>query len=329
MAEKTTTNRVNAQEERSIKPKMKIRASRFEIVLVFFVLIILFVKLTLTVGFFTDLKTYVDDLYEPGTFDMIVQFFDTFIFALTVVIIITLIILRIWRRILKLLEPRTSPSFIGTLNALGRMIIISFAAVAYLNSFPAFSGFFIGFAAIFGTAIGFASTTSVSNLISGLYLMLMRPFLIGDYIIVPKMNAEGVVREMSINYTRIKMPNGTRALIANSDLINQSIVNTRIFRKITSSDGRERTVRYYRYPQNWGIKNEWSHKAAVQAITLTGKEFEDKLIEPVTWGVIKQDQFVRIYEIKLMVEDSNVLLDLTTDFLTRLSETFEEIRLKT
>jgi len=40
----------------------------------------------------------------------------------------------------------------------------------------------LGAAGVIGVAIGFASQTSVSNIISGFFLLLERPFSVGDII---------------------------------------------------------------------------------------------------------------------------------------------------
>jgi small-conductance mechanosensitive channel len=53
-------------------------------------------------------------------------------------------------------------------------------AVMVLNEFGFKISALLGAAGVFGVAIGFASQTSVSNIISGIFLISEKPFVIGD-----------------------------------------------------------------------------------------------------------------------------------------------------
>jgi len=81
----------------------------------------------------------------------------------------------------------------------------------------------LGAAGVAGVAIGFASQTSLSNLISGLFLVLERPFKIGDWIEVDGSNGYVHSIEMLSTYIRafdnrmIRVPN---EMLAKSKLIN-------------------------------------------------------------------------------------------------------------
>ena len=81
----------------------------------------------------------------------------------------------------------------------------------------------LGAAGVAGVAIGFASQTSLSNLISGLFLVLERPFKIGDWIEVDGSNGTVHSIELLSTYLRtfdnrmIRVPN---EMLAKSKLIN-------------------------------------------------------------------------------------------------------------
>jgi small-conductance mechanosensitive channel len=84
-------------------------------------------------------------------------------------------------------------------------------------------GALLGAAGIVGIAIGFASQTSVSNLISGLFLISEKPFEIGDVIKVG--GTSGVIHSIDLLSVKIitfdnqyiRIPNGT---LLNSELTN-------------------------------------------------------------------------------------------------------------
>jgi small-conductance mechanosensitive channel len=82
---------------------------------------------------------------------------------------------------------------------------------------------FIGGSALIGAAIGFGSSQTIGNLISGLYLIVTRPFNVNDYVKIG--NIEGQVEEVSINYTTIYTPTYTMLKIPNVQVLNSRILN--------------------------------------------------------------------------------------------------------
>ncbi len=81
----------------------------------------------------------------------------------------------------------------------------------------------IAISAIFGTVIGFASIQAIQNFISGLYIIITRPFGVLDLVSVG--GHEGIVTEISLNYTKLVTVSGKRLLIANRNVLNSNIVN--------------------------------------------------------------------------------------------------------
>lgn len=82
----------------------------------------------------------------------------------------------------------------------------------------------VGAAGIASVAIGFASQTTVSNLISGLFLLLERPFMIGDVIKVG--STTGEVSSLGLLSTILRTPENTMVRIPNETLMKSEIVNT-------------------------------------------------------------------------------------------------------
>ncbi len=98
--------------------------------------------------------------------------------------------------------------------------------------------FLIGSAAIFATAIGVASTNVAYNVVAGLYIILTRPFVVGD--MIRTQGIEGIVEEIGLNYTEIVQIDKTKVRIPNANLINTSLLNysTEIKSKqVTTSKG--------------------------------------------------------------------------------------------
>ncbi|MBR9679927.1 MAG: mechanosensitive ion channel family protein [Candidatus Altiarchaeota archaeon] len=76
-----------------------------------------------------------------------------------------------------------------------------------------------------GVAVGFASKTTVSNLISGLFLYLSRPIYIGDPVEIG--GVAGVVQDIAPFATRIETWDGSVANIPNDKVFSSVIKNYR------------------------------------------------------------------------------------------------------
>lgn len=74
-----------------------------------------------------------------------------------------------------------------------------------------------------GVAVGLALQGSLSNLAGGVLILLLKPFVVGDYIV--EGTNEGTVYEISIFYTKLKTFDNKVIVIPNGNLSNSSLVN--------------------------------------------------------------------------------------------------------
>ena len=300
---------------------MKINKLKLTFIIIYLVILIGIIAIH-NVGYDDFIKTEIDNLTESGTYD---SFFNLMILFLTWVLI-TIVLLQIWNSIIETMSLRMTKTVINTLRVLGRMIIIPFCVIAFLNTFPAFQGTLLGISAILGTAIGFASTTTMGNFLAGLYIMAARPFLIGDYIILPDTKIEGRVKEITVNYTKITLPTGNIILVSNSRFLGQSVINTRTSDDslVLKKDGKRRFV----YPLMWGANSDEKSSRTIEAIRKTGNDYHDKLLEPITWFVYSRTRLDTTYQINLVSNSASKLLDLTGDFLSDLVKNYDELKEK-
>ncbi len=75
-----------------------------------------------------------------------------------------------------------------------------------------------------GVAIGLAVQGSLSNLAGGVLILILKPFLVGDYIIEGG-GKEGTVTEIQLFYTRLLTPDNRTVILPNGALANGSLVN--------------------------------------------------------------------------------------------------------
>jgi len=77
--------------------------------------------------------------------------------------------------------------------------------------------------AIGGAALGFASQKTIGNFIAGLYLLAARPFKIEDYVRIGIV--EGIVKEITINYTKVLTMSNNVVSISNLQILDRDITN--------------------------------------------------------------------------------------------------------
>ena len=95
--------------------------------------------------------------------------------------------------------------------------------ITLLNEFGFKLSVFLGALGIFGVAIGFASQTSVSNIISGLFLITEKPFEIGD--IVQVGSTTGMILSIDLLSIKIRTFDNRFVRIPNETIIKTETIN--------------------------------------------------------------------------------------------------------
>ena len=76
---------------------------------------------------------------------------------------------------------------------------------------------------IVGTAISFASMKAINNFIAGIWITLTTPFGVGDYVKIG--NKEGLIIEISLNYTKLMYQDKNITMIPNIECLKTNLVN--------------------------------------------------------------------------------------------------------
>lgn len=76
-----------------------------------------------------------------------------------------------------------------------------------------------------GVAIGLAVQGSLSNFAGGVLILLLKPFAVGDYIVVTQEGIEGTVKEIQIFYTKLATVDNQTVVVPNSILTSNSLTN--------------------------------------------------------------------------------------------------------
>jgi small-conductance mechanosensitive channel len=109
----------------------------------------------------------------------------------------------------------TAIFFVGILSAL--LVIPQVRAVA---------GGLLASSAVVGIVVGFASQRTLGNFVAGLLIAFTQPVRLGDEIEIE--GARGVVEEIGLIYTFVRMENGERLVIPNEKLASDTIRNATI-----------------------------------------------------------------------------------------------------
>lgn len=100
--------------------------------------------------------------------------------------------------------------------------IILGVAIALTILFPDLSGLATG-VGIGGVAVAYISKDSFSSLLSGMFLLLDKPFVIGDWITIDSI--DGIVEDISFRSTRIRTFSQSLVVIPNNTIGNANIIN--------------------------------------------------------------------------------------------------------
>ena len=105
-----------------------------------------------------------------------------------------------------------------------RIFIITFTLVVIWPWLPGSdTGIFKGVSIFVAALFSLGSTTTVGNLISGIIITYMRPFIVGDYVRIGE--REGEVVEKNAFITRLKDIKGNLITVPNNSILSQQTVN--------------------------------------------------------------------------------------------------------
>lgn len=165
---------------------------------------------------------------EQELFQYGLLIFGTF----TIISIVVLIL----RRILNFIIRKNSESlqvnptsFVFLKNSLS-VVLYSIGIIWVFHKIPFFkslgTALFAG-AGVLAAIIGFASQKAFSNIIGGIFILIFKPFKIGDPIEISN-NRRGMVEQITLRHTIIRDFEFRRVVIPNSVISDETIINSNI-----------------------------------------------------------------------------------------------------
>jgi small conductance mechanosensitive channel len=160
------------------------------------------------------------------------NFWDYILFAI-IVMVVAILVGRSLRYIMgrfvkaasnKLRVDHTKYNFLK--NAV-EFIIYIIATIVIFNAIPELRDYgtaiFAG-AGVLAAIVGFASQSAFSNIISGIFIVIFRPYSVGDRVRVGQLY-QGDVEDITLRHTIIKDFENRRIVIPNSVMNNETIIN--------------------------------------------------------------------------------------------------------
>lgn len=119
-------------------------------------------------------------------------------------------------------------TFIGSLF---KYVLYFVLVLVILSQFGVTASSVIAVLGSAGLTVGLALQGSLSNFAGGVLILLLKPFVVGDYIIENADKMEGTVAEITIFYTKLLTVDNKAIMIPNGTLSNSSIVNVTAMKK--------------------------------------------------------------------------------------------------
>ena len=110
------------------------------------------------------------------------------------------------------------------LSKTSKVLVVSFGTILIAHSLTFDIGSILAGLGIGGVAVALAAKDTISNLFGSVTVIMDRPFLIGDYVLLDK-GLEGTVEEVGFRSTRIRTPHQSLVSIPNNVLANMPIDN--------------------------------------------------------------------------------------------------------
>ncbi|MFW9843301.1 MAG: mechanosensitive ion channel domain-containing protein [Candidatus Thorarchaeota archaeon] len=229
----------------------------------------------------------------------------------------------------------------SSIRLMFRLLFFAFAlALIFGATSVVSSDIIITGGALFGTAIGLAFSKALSNIVSGFYVLGARPFRVGDYVKIGGL--EGIVTEITLNYTRLLQPDYTREFVPNSKVVDSQVTNYRIriddymkergkeYQNDSPKSGRVRTAfdgfrelakgtEVFRYSFELNIHKDYDIQQVEAYFDEICEKWKDEFIdkpEVLFWSEV---MFGVVYKIVYIVKDPMDILGKGSDFTHEMS----------
>jgi small-conductance mechanosensitive channel len=215
------------------------------------------------------------------------------IIGIIIIVAVAIALERLFTRYLSKLAKRVKlePSTANNLVLTFRILILISAVLSIGQVGGLQPEWVLSISAIGGAALGFASTKTIGNFIAGLFLLAARPFKVGDYVRIG--TVEGIVQEITINYTKVLTIGNNRVSISNLQILDRDITN------FYRSEGQ---LDLYCYTFEIGFDHSVSTEKIAQIFAEVFERHMHMLPKKPSCMLTRSGAFERVYMVYLYVE---------------------------
>lgn len=230
--------------------------------------------------------------------------------VIAVAVILERVIARHFKRLSK--QKEWPPHITNGLLLIFRLLIILSAVATLMRIGGVPPDWLVTISALGGAAIGFASTRTLGNFLAGLFIFITRPFRVHDYVRVD--NIEGIVDEITFNYTKIRTQSNTLVYISNLKILDQNIINYKYG---------SRKPPLYCYSFDLSFSHSPSSKELEEAFDIVVERFSEKLPEKPEYMMKAITAFEKRYLFHLYVRDPKDIFVIQPSFVKEIAEAWE------
>lgn len=156
-------------------------------------------------------------------------YFSIFIVVVIITLVLAFVVNRFFKRLIRRSteemnnDPTNYQFFRHAVNAI--IYIVGFSIAIYtIPSLRALASSVLAGAGIFAVVVGFASQQALSNIISGVFIVIFKPFRVNDRVKLREMT--GIIEDITLRHTIIRDFENKRIIIPNALISDEIIVNS-------------------------------------------------------------------------------------------------------
>jgi small-conductance mechanosensitive channel len=214
------------------------------------------------------------------------------------IILISLVAIAVERIVTRYLSrfakrTRFEPNSANNLALTFRILVLIGAVVALSRVSGFNSDWILSVSAIGGAAVGFASQKTIGNFVAGIFLIAARPFKVGNYVRIG--TVEGIVSEITINYTKVLTSANNTVSISNLQILDRDITN--FLYETTRNKG------IYCYTFEIGFDHAVPTQKIIEIFNQVFGKYTETLPKKPSYVLTRSAAFERIYTVYLYVNN--------------------------
>lgn len=287
--------------------------------------LLIYIYLSLVLGFFPETQHISENMlvYVLAPLGEVLTTFLNYIpkaIYIFVIVLVTKYVLKVVRLFFNRIEngflkiDGFHPEWASPTYKLARLFILAFTLIIVFPHLPGSSSpAFQGVSVFLGLLISLGSSSAISNLVAGLVITYMRPFKIGDRVMIG--GTVGDVVEKNLLVTRIRTIKNVDVTIPNSNVLNSHMTN---YSSVADTNGLILNPRItIGYDVNWRTV----HKLLLEAANRTDGLLKEN--KPFIFQTDLNNSYVE-YELNVYTRKANNFDDIYSELRKNIQDCFNE-----